>query len=200
MHRSCTDRYGQWVSSRGDKRAELLRKAVDHLATHGIADLSLAPMAEKLGTSKRMLLYYFGSRDVLIAEAIAASRPDISDLFHGVRDLDGLERAAWALWEAITRGRQRRPIRILFQVLSLAPTQPERYAELAADTVTAMVEPLVPVYCRLGFDEHDARARASLLISGLRGLCLDQIVTGDTARIETAAGVLIQAATAPMAS
>lgn len=185
------------MSSRVDKRAELLRGAVDHLAEHGIADLSLAPMAEKLGTSKRMLLYYFGSRDALIAEAIVASRPDISDLFCDVHDTDGLRRAAWALWEAITRGHQRRPIRILFQVLGLAPTQPDRYAELAAETVTAMVEPLVPVLGALGFDDLDARSRASLLISGLRGLCQDLIVTGDALRIETAARVLIDAATAP---
>ncbi|WP_406689101.1 TetR/AcrR family transcriptional regulator [Saccharopolyspora sp. ID03-671] len=184
------------MSSRGDKRADLLRRVVDHLAEHGIADLSLAPAAEKLGTSKRMLLYYFGSRDALIAEAIAASRPDIADLFRDVGDTDELERAAWQLWEAITRGRQQRPIRILFQVLSLAPTQPERYAALAANAVTAMVEPLVPVFRELGFGEAEARSRASLLISGLRGLCQDRIVTGDEERIEGAAGTLIRAATA----
>ncbi|SFS34545.1 TetR/AcrR family transcriptional regulator [Saccharopolyspora flava] len=184
------------MSPRGDKRAQLLAKAVDDLAEHGIADLSLAPMAERLGTSKRMLIYYFGSRDALIAEAIAASRPDVSDLFHDVRDTADLEKAAWVLWEAITRGRQRRPIRILFQVLSLAPTQPERYAALAADAVRAMVEPLVPVYRALGFGELEARSRASLLISGLRGLCQDRIVTGDDERIEAAADVLIRAAAA----
>jgi hypothetical protein len=58
-----------------------------------------------------------------------------------------------------------------------------------------MVEPLVPVYRGLGFDELEARSRASLLISGLRGLCLDRIVTGDEERIEAAASVLIRAAT-----
>ncbi len=58
----CTDRYGQGVSTRTDKRTALLQRVVEHLAAHGIADMSLAPMAEQLGTSKRMLLYYFGSR------------------------------------------------------------------------------------------------------------------------------------------
>lgn len=183
------------MGQRTDKRAELLRQVVDQLAEHGIADLSLAPLAERLGTSKRMLIYYFGSRDELIAAAIAASRPDIGDLFSEVHDTASLRAAAFALWEAITRGRQRRPIRILFQVLSLAPTQPERYAEVAADAVTAMVEPLVPVYRRLGFADADARARASLLISGLRGLCQDRIVTGDEPRIEAAARALIDSAT-----
>jgi AcrR family transcriptional regulator len=184
------------MGSGNDRRGELLHQAVDYLATQGIADLSLAPMAEKLGTSKRMLIYYFGSRDKLIAEAITASRPDVADLFSRVHDAESLRDAALALWEAITRGRQQRPIRILFQVLSLAPTQPDRYASVATEAVTAMVDPLVPVYRALGFDDLDARARASLLISGLRGLCLDRIVTGDVPRIEAAARVLINTASA----
>jgi AcrR family transcriptional regulator len=191
-----TDRYGQGVTSGSGRRAELLAQVVDYLATHGIADVSLAPMAEELGTSKRMLLYYFGSRDNLIGEAIAASRPDVTDLFSAVHDAPSLRAAAHDLWHAITRGRQQRPIRILFQVLALAPTQPERYLTVANEAVTAMVEPLVPVYRKLGFDDLGARARASLLISGLRGLCLDRLVTGDTARIEAAAQVLIDGATA----
>lgn len=183
------------MNARTTKRTELLSQVVDHLATHGIADMSLSPMAEHLGTSKRMLIYYFRSRDNLIAEAIAASRPDVADLFSTVRDTESLRKAAWALWEAITCGRQQRPIRILFQVLSLAPTQPDRYAAVAAEAVTAMVDPLVPVYRDLGFEDLEARARASLLISGLRGLCMDRIVTGDVPRIEAAASTLIATAT-----
>lgn len=193
----CTDRYGQGVSTRTDKRTALLQRVVEHLAAHGIADMSLAPMAEQLGTSKRMLLYYFGSRDQLLSEAIRASRPDVADLFSEVSDAASLRRAAWALWEAITRGRQQRPIRILFQLLSLAPTQPDRYAAVAEEAVTAMVDPLVVVYDGLGFDDLEARARASLLISGLRGLCLDRLVTGDTERIDAAASTLIATATTP---
>ena len=178
------------------KRHDLLHRVVHYLETHGIADLSLSPLAADLGTSKRMLLYYFGSRENLLAEAIGISRPDIADLFGDVHDAAGLRTAAHRLWRTITTGRQQGPIRILFQVLSLAPTQPERYAEVAADAVTAMVEPLVPVYRRLGFADADARARASLLISGLRGLCQDRIVTGDEPRIEAAARALIDSATA----
>ncbi|WP_020659348.1 TetR/AcrR family transcriptional regulator [Amycolatopsis benzoatilytica] len=179
------------------RRAELLRQVVDYCATHGIADLSLAPMGEALGTSKRMLLYYFGSRDNLIAEAIAASRPDVTELFRDVEDEATLSAAAHRLWRAITRGRQQRPIRILFQVLALAPTQPDRYAAVAGEAISAMIDPLVPVYRKLGYPEADAAARASLLISGLRGLCLDRMVTGDDERLDTAAAALIAAAVSP---
>ena len=57
------------------RRTELLRAVVAYLEERGVADISLAPMAEALGTSKRMLLYYFGDRGELLAQAMAASRP-----------------------------------------------------------------------------------------------------------------------------
>ncbi|MER5394422.1 TetR family transcriptional regulator [Saccharopolyspora sp. NPDC002686] len=185
------------MSRSSNKRDELLKRVVHYLETRGIADLSLSPLAAELGTSKRMLLYYFGSRDELIVEAIAASRPDVAGIFGDVRDAADLRVAAQRLWQTITTGEQQRPIRILFQVLSLAPTQPDRYAALAAEAVTVMIDPLVAIYRRLGYSDDQAQARASLLISGLRGLCQDQLVTGNTTRTDAAALALIDSATTP---
>ena len=45
-----------------DPRRRLLERAIDHVAAHGIADLSLRRLAEALGTSHRMLIHHFGSR------------------------------------------------------------------------------------------------------------------------------------------
>ncbi|WP_114452483.1 TetR/AcrR family transcriptional regulator [Halopolyspora algeriensis] len=178
-----------------NKRDELLRRIVVYLETHGIADLSLSPMATELGTSKRMLLYYFGSRENLTHEAIAVSRPHVADLFGSAEDIAALREAATRLWQAITVGAQQRPIRILFQLLSLAPTQPEQYHALADEAVHAMVDPLAKVYRNLGVAELDAQAKATLLISGLRGLCQDRMITGDIERTDTAAHLLIRTAT-----
>lgn len=191
----CTDRYSQGVTRSTDKRAELLRGIVSYLETNGLADLSLAPMAAELGTSKRMLLYYFGSRENLVHEAIAYSRPHVADLFGPAQDLTALREAATRLWQAITAGPQQRPIRILFQLLSLAPTQPGQYHSLAEEAVHAMVDPIAQAYRKLGTD--DPEARATLLVSGLRGLCQDRMITGDTERTDTAAELLIRSATTP---
>lgn len=178
-----------------EKRSELLSRIVGYLETHGLADLSLSPMATELGTSKRMLLYYFGSRENLIHEAIAVSRPRVAELFGPAEDMDSLREGATRLWQAITGGAQRRSIRILFQVLSLAPTRPEQYQTLAEEAVRAMVDPIADVYRRFGLAELDAHARATLLVSGLRGLCQDRMVTGDVDRTDTAATLLIDTAT-----
>lgn len=167
-----------------------------YLETHGIANVSLSPLAAEVGTSKRMLLYYFGNRTNLMLEALAVSRPDVAEMFGDVHDFASLRVAAQDLWQAITAGEQHRPIRILFQLLSLAPTQPDRYQSLAEDAVNVMIDPLAEVYRRLGVAQADARARASLLVSGLRGLCQDRMVTHDLERVDAAARMLIDQATA----
>lgn len=180
-----------------EKRAELLRQVVQQLQTHGVARMSLSPLAEAVGTTKRMLLYYFDSRENLLAQALAASRPDAHAMFDDVQDAAALHRAAHGLWEAITVGEQAGPVRMLLQLLSLAATDPEQYGEIAAETVEVMVGPIAAAYVRLGHPAQQARARATLLVSGMRGLCQDRLVTHDTARTDAAAHRLIEDAVAP---
>lgn len=180
-----------------DRRAELLRAICHYIARHGLADLSLSPMAAELGTSKRMLLYYFDSRSRLIHEALASSRPDVGGMFRDVADHDQLRAAAQQLWTAITTGEQHRLIPMLFQLLGLATTRPSEYGDLAADAVRAILDPITEALVRLGLAEPDARARASLLVSALRGLCQDRLVTGETERVDAAARMVIASATAP---
>lgn len=199
MDDTCTFRYVQRVprTVNTEKRAELLGQVVEYVQRHGLAHLSLAPLAVEIGTTKRMLLYYFGSREHLIARALAASKPDAHALFDPVEDVDALRGSARALWQAITAGEQAGPIRILLQLLSLAATDPEQYGELARETVAFMVDPIADAYARLGHPESAARERATLLVSGLRGLCQDRLVTGDVARTDAAARRLIEAALSP---
>lgn len=158
--------------------------------------MSLSPLAECIGTTKRMLLYYFGSRENLLAQALIANRPDAHAMFDDVHDTAGLRRAARALWEAMTVGEQAGPVRMLLQLLSLAVTDPQQYGALASDTVEVMIGPIAAAYARLGHPPEQARAVATLLVSGLRGLCQDRLVSHDVARTDAAADRLIDGATA----
>jgi len=51
---------------RPEQRQAFLSGAVKHVLRHGASGLSLRPLAAALGTSDRMLLYYFGSREHLL--------------------------------------------------------------------------------------------------------------------------------------
>ena len=56
-----------WAMATSQARDRLLAAAVSHALSGGIADLSLRELAAAIGTSHRMLIYHFGSRQGLLA-------------------------------------------------------------------------------------------------------------------------------------
>ena len=49
-----------------DKRSNLIDQLADHILAEGLLNASLRPLAKAVGTSDRMLLYYFKDKDELI--------------------------------------------------------------------------------------------------------------------------------------
>ena len=54
------------MTSAQDKRSDLIEKLADHILADGLLNASLRPLAKAVGTSDRMLLYYFKDKDELI--------------------------------------------------------------------------------------------------------------------------------------
>jgi AcrR family transcriptional regulator len=54
-----------------DRRRALTLAALQWCLVHGIQGLSLRPLAESIGTSARMLVYHFGSREGLVDAVLA---------------------------------------------------------------------------------------------------------------------------------
>ena len=54
-----------------NRRDELLDQVTDHVLEHGLIGLTLRPVAAAIGTSDRMLIYHFGSRDGLVSAVVA---------------------------------------------------------------------------------------------------------------------------------
>src|ERR1700730_195414 len=53
-------------------REKLLAAVMDHVVAHGLGELSLRELAAAIGTSHRMLIYHFGSKEGLFVEVIRA--------------------------------------------------------------------------------------------------------------------------------
>ena len=60
--------------TRRSQRETHLARVADYLLKHGLANLSLRPLASATQTSARMLVYHFGSKERLIAAAMAEIR------------------------------------------------------------------------------------------------------------------------------
>ncbi len=81
-------------------RQDLLDRATDHVLAEGLIGLSLRPLAAAIGTSDRMLIYHFGTRDALVSEIVinsALRSHEAIDALPGARSIrSGVNR----LWEA----------------------------------------------------------------------------------------------------
>ena len=63
------------------------------MCRHGLANLSLRPLAKAVGSSPRLLLYYFGSKDELVVEIIQRGRARQRETMANLKFSAGLSRA-----------------------------------------------------------------------------------------------------------
>jgi AcrR family transcriptional regulator len=66
------------------RREELVDGAVMYLLDRGLVGLSLRPLAKALGTSDRMLLYYFSSREQIVEEALTRIGAHLQRFFESI--------------------------------------------------------------------------------------------------------------------
>ena len=157
-------------------RERLLAAAVDQAMRGGIADLSLRELAAAIGTSHRMLLYHFGSREgLLVAVSIAVEEAQRAAApAWGITPADA--RRGWQHFSDPELWPQERLFFELYTHALLGRPGTEGFLKTA-------VEPWITyIAARLaeaGADEATARADARLAVAITRGLLLDLLATGD---------------------
>jgi AcrR family transcriptional regulator len=162
------------------RRTELLDALVEAFANGGIGGRSLREVAEAVGTSHRMLLHHFGSRDELLlaiveeverrqAETLAALPNHPADAFA-------------ASWADVRRPELWPFERLFFECYSRAAQGEEPYARMIPAAVDAW---LAHVDERSHGKADPALVRLSLAV--IRGLLLDLVATGDDEGVDAAA-------------
>jgi len=166
------------------RRAATLARATDYVLQNGLAGLSLRPLAAALGTSTRMLLYDFGSKEQLVAEVLAdARRREAALLSEWRRGSDASDATTLhTIWNWIGAEERVPFLRLFFEAYVEALTHPERYAGGAA----AMVEDWLSVIASEWRVDTPDPASATLMIAVVRGLLLDRLATGETERTDAA--------------
>ncbi|MFE2519919.1 TetR/AcrR family transcriptional regulator [Streptomyces mirabilis] len=172
----------------GDRRAQLVDAAVDYVAAHGIADLSLRGLGAAIGVSHRMLIHYFGSKEHLLVEIVRTSEQRQRDLLSRLRLEPGLSPAdaARLLWQQLTDPRLAGQERLFFEIYGHALRGRPEAAPLLEGLVNDWLEPLVAAEVAAGADPAVARNRARLGLATVRGLLLDLLATGDRAGVNAA--------------
>lgn len=156
-----------------EKREDLLDKAEAGLAQLGVNDTPLRTLAAHMGTSARMLIYYFGSKENLILEVLAhqqrrfaATEPDVEPTVESLRGY------MLADWEALTRGHKQTGVRILEQVFGAACAENSPFHSYTDETLTGLIQTLAARFAAAGMPTATADLRAHLALSSLQGLLM----------------------------
>ncbi|MGW5047464.1 TetR/AcrR family transcriptional regulator [Streptomyces griseoluteus] len=180
--------------AQGDRRAQLVDAAVDHVAAHGIADLSLRGLGAAIGVSHRMLIHYFGSKEQLLVEIVRTSERRQRDVLSRLRLEPGLSPAdvARLLWRQLTDPRLAGQERLFFEIYGHALRGRPEAAPVLDGLVTDWLEPLVAAEVGAGAEPDAARNRARLGLATVRGLLLDLLATGDRSGVDAAMEEFLQ--------
>ncbi|MEW2221094.1 TetR/AcrR family transcriptional regulator [Streptomyces sp. NPDC006990] len=171
-----------------DRRARLVDAALDHVAAHGIADLSLRRLGGAIGVSHRMLIHHFGSKEKLLVEIVRASERRQRELLAGLRLEPGLSPAdaARRLWQQLADPSLAGQERLFFEICGHALRGRPEALPFLEGLVAEWLEPLAAAEEAAGADAATARSRARLGLATVRGLLLDLLATGDRAGVDAA--------------
>jgi AcrR family transcriptional regulator len=158
-----------------ERRQELLDAVVKECAANGIGDRSLRDVAAAVGTSHRMLLHHFGSRnEFLLAIVEEVERRQRALL----RELPTEPAAAIAAMWADLRRPELRPFeRLFFECYARGVQGEQPFARMLPGAVDAW----------LTEDETTDPALVRLGLAVMRGLLLDLVATDDRRGVDAAA-------------
>lgn len=169
-------------------RERLLAGAAAHVGKHGFADVSLRDLATALGTSHRMLIYHFGSKQQLFVEIIRAFETEqrlMIEAFAADLSLDRVE-VMRRVWQQVSSPDATDQVRLFFQVCGQALTGDGANRLLLEGIITDWLDPMVEVEQARGTPAAQARAEVRIGVALMRGLLLDLLATGDRKGVDAA--------------
>jgi AcrR family transcriptional regulator len=166
------------------RRQEVLDAVVAELTRNGIGDRSLRDIAGALGTSHRMLIHHFGSRQGLLTEVVrtveAEQRAFLASLDAPRQDVMAV------MWQRLSDPSLWPTERLFFECYARASRGEEPYAALLPGLVDDWLDRAVAVDPSAPADPARARAQARVGLALFRGLLLDLVGTEDRAGVDAA--------------
>jgi AcrR family transcriptional regulator len=173
------------------RKDKLLEAAYAYVLEHGLADLSLRPLAAAIGSSPRVLLYLFESKDGLVRALLERARSDELELLDRVRgeSIDEVARQLWGWLATPAHG----PLLVLWtEAYARSLVDPHGpWHDFGRDTVRDWLDLLAAAQPPAVRNTPAGEAHRTLLLAGLRGALLDLLATGDRARSTAAVDRLL---------
>jgi AcrR family transcriptional regulator len=179
------------------RQDELLELAYQYVLANGLADMSLRPLAKAIGSSPRVLLFLYGSKDALIRALLDRARSDelaAIDAFKEVESGAGLADSARQVWDWLSAPDHRLLLGLWVEAYARSLVDPAGpWAGFAAQTVQDWLGLLASRQPPARRDSAAGAAERTAVLGLLRGAMLDLLATGDLARTTEAVGLLLEA-------
>ena len=171
------------AKSESARRALLLERCYAYVLEHGLASVSLRPLAAAVGSSPRVLLFLFGSKDGLVRELLARARAEEIELPALGSAGAGLPAAALEVWEWLAADRHRGLLRLWVESYARSLIEPDGpWGSFARETVEDWLALLAAAQPARERQTESGIAQRTLVLALLRGALLDLLATGDRER------------------
>jgi AcrR family transcriptional regulator len=168
------------------REQELLQRAYEYVLQHGLMSLSLRPLAQAIGSSPRVLLFLFGSKEGLVQALLARARAAELAFLNELRptgqpaDLAGVVRRVWQWLVA----KQHRPMLVLWlETYAHSLVEPKGpYADFARSTVEDWLDLLATHQTTQHRRTRAGATERALALAVLRGALMDLLASGDEGR------------------
>ncbi len=169
------------------RQEELLERAYRYALQHGLAGLSLRPLAAAVGSSPRVLLFLFGSKDGLVQALLGRARTDEMALLDQAGARGDLASVVRATWNWLAAADHRRLLTLWAEAYARSLTEPDGpWSGFAGQTVEDWLAVLAAAQPAGHRASSAGAAERSLALAVLRGALLDLLATGDADRTTAA--------------
>lgn len=166
-----------------ERREVWTGEATDYALRQGLIGLSLRPLAASLGTSDRMLLYHFGTKDDLVAAVLRDSNDRAVAGVSALQPSVDLRAAVHDLWSVVRSPEFEPCTRLYVEAAALGLLGREPYASVVREANDRWLRSLVTHLTRSGVARPLARRAATIIDAAFLGFQLDApLDVGPTAR------------------
>lgn len=168
------------------QRDRLLSAALDYARDNASPDFSLRALAAAIGTSHRMLVYHFGSREGLLIEIVRAFEAEQCARMTALLEDDSrpLKERLNQLWRGFCAPEMHPREKLFFEVYAYALQGRDETREFLLELVEAWLAPLETVAARIGVDPDAQHASARLFLAVTRGLLFSLLASGNLRDVE----------------
>lgn len=168
------------LGPRTETKQRLLAASLNYLEEHGVADMSLRQLADQLGTSHRLLIYHFGTKEGLLVAVVEeierVQRQWVKSLWeHDMTPIELLR----LVWARTCDPKLDKQLRLFVEIYGHTLQGRAHTAPLLDTLVDAWMGPASNLFRRMGMTPAQSRLHARLHLATVRGLMLDLLTTGD---------------------